>query len=66
MLPTKSARRLQRNRETSMFRISLLVIAMIMLSHFSGDTGGIFAYKDYFIALLLSILIKPWLSDQFD
>lgn len=49
-----------------MFRISLLVMAMIMLSHLSGDTGGIFAYKDYFIALLLSILIKPWLSDQFN
>jgi len=48
-----------------MVRISLLVIAMILLSHFSGDTGGLFAYKDYFIALLLSVLIKPWLADQF-
>jgi hypothetical protein len=49
-----------------MLRISLLVIAMIMLSHFSVDTGGLFAYKDYVIALLLSMLIKPWLAGQFD
>ena len=47
-----------------MFRISLLVVAMILISHAPDSLGSLMAYKDYFIALLLSILIKPWLVDQ--
>jgi hypothetical protein len=49
-----------------MFRISFLVIIMIIVSHLSDDMGSFFAYKDYFTALLLSVLIKPWLANQFD
>lgn len=49
-----------------MFRIGFLVFIMIIVSHLSGDMGSLFAYKDYFIALLLSLLIKPWLANQFE
>jgi hypothetical protein len=49
-----------------MFRISLLVIAMILISHVSDGLGWFMAYKGYVIALLLSLLIKPWLTNQLD
>ena len=49
-----------------MVRIGFLVIIMIMVNHLSGDMGSLLAYKDYFIALLLSLLIKPWLANQFE
>ncbi len=49
-----------------MFRISLLVAAMILISLAPDNMGSLMVYKDYFIALLLSLLIKPWLADQFN
>lgn len=49
-----------------MFRISLLVAVMVLISLAPDNMGSLMAYKDYFIALLLSLLIKPWLADQFN
>jgi len=49
-----------------MFRISLLVVAMILISHAPDSLGSLMTYKDYIIALLLSLLIKPWLANQFN
>ena len=53
-----------------MLRISVLVTILIIVSQISGSSaetmGSLFAYKDYLIALLLSMLIKPWVTDQFD
>lgn len=49
-----------------MFRISLLVVTMILISHAPDSMGSLMAYKGYFIALLLSLLIKPWLANQYD
>lgn len=47
-----------------MFRISLLLVAMIFISHAPDTLGSLMAYKDYLIALLLSVLIKPWLANH--
>ena len=49
-----------------MFRISLFVITMILISHAPDNAGSVMAYKDYIIALLLSLLVKPWLVNQYD
>ena len=49
-----------------MLRISLLVITMILITHAPDSAGSILAYKDYIIALLLSLLVKPWLVNQYN
>ena len=53
-----------------MLRISVLTILMIIVNHLPDSTanaaGSLIADKDYFIAALISMLIKPWISDQFD
>lgn len=53
-----------------MLRISVLTILMIIVNHLPDSTanavGSLIADKDYFIAVLISMLIKPWISDQFD
>ncbi len=49
-----------------MFRISLFVITMILISFVPDSLGSLMAYKDYVMAVLLTVLIKPWLTNQFD
>jgi hypothetical protein len=43
---------------------------MIIFGHLpdsaANDAASLIAYKDYFIAVLISMLIKPWITDQFD
>lgn len=49
-----------------MLRISLFVIAMLVIVYMP-DAGSVTShYKDYLFAIMLSLLLKPWLEDQFD
>ena len=48
-----------------MFRISLLVIGMILISHAPDNMGSLISYKDYLIALMLTLLVKPWVTNQY-
>jgi len=48
-----------------MLRITLLLAAMILISQAPDTLAALKPYKDYVIALLLSLLIKPWLIDQY-
>jgi len=53
-----------------MFRISVLTILIIIVNHLpdniASGAGSLLAYTDYFIAGLISMLITPWVTDQFD
>lgn len=49
-----------------MLRIGLLVLAMIVIIQTPESMHSLHAYKDYLLALLLSLLIKPWLENQLD
>lgn len=49
-----------------MFRITVLVLAMVLIIEAPESLASLYSYKDYILALLLSLLIKPWLIDQFD
>ena len=48
-----------------MIRISLLVIAMLAITYMPDAVSAVSNYKDYLLATLLSLLLKPWLADQF-
>lgn len=47
-----------------MLRIGVLVMAMALIMH--APESSLYAYKDYIVGVLLSVLIKPWLWNQFD
>lgn len=49
-----------------MFRLSMLVLMMVLITHTPESMGSFYAYKDYIVAILLSLLIKPWVEDQFE
>lgn len=49
-----------------MFRITVLVLAMVLIIEMPESLQSLFAYKDYILALLLSLLIKPWIANQFN
>jgi len=49
-----------------MLRISVLVVAMVLIMQAPESLQSLYGYKDYIVALLLSLLIKPWLTNQFD
>lgn len=49
-----------------MLRIALFVFAMVLIAQL-GEGLGIFAmYRDYILAGLLTLLLKPWILDQFE
>lgn len=53
-----------------MFRIGVLSILMIIIYYLpeagTGAAGSMIAYKDYYTALVISMLITPWVRAQFD
>ncbi len=49
-----------------MLRMSVLVLAMVLITQAPEWLHSLHEYKDYILALLLSLLIKPWLTDQFN
>lgn len=49
-----------------MFRIALLVVSMMVVTYTPEMLGELGLYKDYILAILLSLLLKPWLENQFD
>src|SRR3569832_2749117 len=55
-----------RKKERPMLRISVLVAAMVLIMQAPESLQSLYGYKDYIVALLLSLLIKPRLTNQFD
>src|SRR3569832_2274737 len=55
-----------RKKERSLLRISVLVAAMVLIMQAPESLQSLYGYKDYIVALLLSLLIKPWLTNQID
>ncbi|MEK7322513.1 MAG: hypothetical protein AABZ84_05490 [Pseudomonadota bacterium] len=49
-----------------MFRMGLLVLIMVLIIHTPESMGALYAYKNYLLGILLSLVIKPWVTDQFD
>ncbi len=49
-----------------MFRLSMLVLMMMLITHTPESMDSLYAYKDYIMAILLSLLVKPWVEDQFE
>lgn len=52
-------------KETVMLRVGVLVVAMVLIMHAPESLQSLYAYKDYLVGLLLTVLIKPWLMNQF-
>ena len=48
-----------------MLRVGVLVVAMVLIMHAPESLQSLYAYKDYLVGLLLTVLIKPWLMNQF-
>lgn len=49
-----------------MFRIALFVLVMIVIAQFGDALSIIQAYRDYILAGLLTLMLKPWIVDQFE
>ncbi len=49
-----------------MMRIAMLVGTMMVITYTPEALGALSVYKDYILAILLSLLFKPWLEYQFD
>lgn len=49
-----------------MLRISVFIFTMLMISNAPEMLGQTAVYKDYIFVALLSLLLKPWLEEQFD
>ena len=49
-----------------MLRMSILVLAMVLITQTPESLAALHAYKYYVLAILLSVLIKPWLTSQLD
>ncbi len=49
-----------------MLRMSLLVLTMVLIMHTPESMGSLYAYKDYILGILLSLVIKPCVMGQFD
>ena len=62
MYPTKC-----NSVEVGMLKLALVVIAMVLCSDMNAlDLGWIVHFKDYGMALLIALLIEPWVVQQID
>lgn len=49
-----------------MFRLTLLVGAILGASYLGETVTALASYQDYAIAILLVVLLRPWIVNQFE
>jgi len=49
-----------------MLRMGVLVMAMVLVTQTPQSVPALHDYKYYVVIVLMSLLIKPWLTRRFD